>query len=213
MTDLILAIVHYLIVFGIAAVLAAELALMRPAAMSPHTVRLLGRFDAFCGGLALAIVAVGFARVWFGTRGADFYLRNPVFWAKIGAFGIVGLISIKPTLRILVWQKALKLDAGFVPEGAEVGTLRRLMLAEVHVFALVPVFAAAMARGIGLGGLGDVQRHPSGGCRRCRVKTRHSGRTCRSGRKRFTRPPSTLPWYSGKPPAPPDRLPNRNPNP
>ena len=43
MTDFLLASVHHLIVFGIASVLAAELALMRPAAMSPHTVRLLGR--------------------------------------------------------------------------------------------------------------------------------------------------------------------------
>jgi putative membrane protein len=150
MTDLILAIVHHLIVFGIAAVLAAELALMRPAAMSPQTVRLLGRFDAFYGGLALAILAVGFARVWFGAKGADFYLHNPVFWTKIGAFAIVGLLSIKPSLRIAAWQKALKADAGFVPPPAEIGAARRLLLAEIHVFALVPVFAAIMARGIGL---------------------------------------------------------------
>jgi putative membrane protein len=30
-----------------------------------------------------------------------------------------------------------------------VGTLRRLMLLEIHVFALIPIFAAMMARGIG----------------------------------------------------------------
>jgi putative membrane protein len=150
MTDLILAIGHHLIVFGIAAVLAAELALMRPAAMSSQTVRLLGRFDAFYGALALAILAVGFARVWFGAKGADFYLHNPVFWAKIGAFAIVGLLSIKPSLRIAGWQKALRDNAAFVPPPAEIGAARRLLLAEIHVFALVPVFAAIMARGIGL---------------------------------------------------------------
>jgi len=151
MTDLVLAIVHHLIVFGIAAVVAAALALMRPAAMSPQTVRLLGRFDAFYGGLALAILAVGFARVWFGAKGPDFYLHNPVFWAKIGAFAIVGLLSIKPSLRIAAWQKSLKRDAAYVPPPAEIGAARRLLLAEIHVFALVPVFAAIMARGIGLG--------------------------------------------------------------
>jgi len=151
MPDLVLAIVHHLIVFGIAAVLAAELALMRTAAMSPQTVRLLGRFDAFYGGLALAILVVGFARVWFGAKGADFYLHNPVFWAKIGAFGIVGLVSIKPTLRILAWQKSAKVNPVFMPALDEVRELRRLMLIEIHVFALIPVFAAMMARGIGLG--------------------------------------------------------------
>jgi len=149
MTDLVLAIVHHLIVFGIASVLAAELALMRPSAMSPQTVRLLGRFDAFYGTLALAILIVGFARVWFGAKGADFYLHNPVFWAKVGAFGVVGLISIKPTVRILAWQKSAKQDAAFVPPAPETSALRRLLLAEIHVFALVPVFAAMMARGIG----------------------------------------------------------------
>jgi putative membrane protein len=149
MTDLVLAIVHHLIVFGLAAVLAAELALMRPAAMSPQTVRLLGRFDAAYGVLALAILVVGFLRVKYGAKGAAFYMHNPMFWAKIAAFAAVGLISIKPTLRILAWQKLAKADAAFVPALDDVSTLRRTMLLEIHVFALIPIFAAMMARGIG----------------------------------------------------------------
>ena len=149
MTDLVLAIVHHLIVFGIASALAAELALMRPAAMSPQTVRLLGRFDAAYGVLALAILVVGFLRVKYGAKGAEFYLHNPVFWAKIGAFAVVGLISIRPTVRILAWQKRAQADAAFVPPLDEVGVLRRLMLLEIHVFALIPIFAAMMARGVG----------------------------------------------------------------
>ncbi len=98
MTDLALAIVHHLIVFGLAAVLAAKLALMRPAAMSPQTVRLLGRFDAAYGLLALAILAAGAIRVWYGAKRPDFYLHNHAFWAKIAA-----------------WQKALKANPAFMP--------------------------------------------------------------------------------------------------
>lgn len=149
MIDFFIASVHHLIVFGIAAVLAAELALMRPAAMSPHTVRLLGRFDAAYGLLAIAILFAGFARVWKGAKGADFYLDNPVFWAKIAAFGVVGVLSIRPTLRIAAWQKLLKADANFVPPLEEIQRLRRILLVEVHVFGVIPVLAAAMARGIG----------------------------------------------------------------
>ena len=149
MIDFFLASVHHLIVFGIAAVLAAELALMRPAAMSPHTLRLLGRFDAAYGLLAIAILFAGFARVWRGAKGAEFYMDNPMFWAKIAAFGVVGLLSIQPTLRIAAWQKQRKLDAGFVPPMEEIAKLRRILLAEIHVFTLIPIFAAAMARGIG----------------------------------------------------------------
>ncbi|MBB3220495.1 DUF2214 family protein [Pseudoduganella umbonata] len=151
MTDLILAIVHHLIVFGIAAVLAAELALLRPTSMSPHTVKLLGRFDTFYGLLALAILVAGFGRVFHGPKGADFYLDNPVFWIKVGAFAVVGILSIKPTVRILAWQKALKADAGFTPPAEELNAVRRRKLAEIHVFAIIPVAAAAMARGFGLG--------------------------------------------------------------
>lgn len=149
MTDLALAIVHHLLVFGIAAVLAAQLALMRPAAMSPQTVRLLGRCDAAYGLLALAILAAGSLRVWYGAKGPDFYLANHAFWAKIGAFGIVGLLSIGPTRSIAAWRKSVKADAAFLPPLAEVGKLRRLLLIELYVFALIPVFAAAMARGFG----------------------------------------------------------------
>ena len=149
MIDFFLASVHHLIVFGIAAVLAAELALMRPAAMSPHTVRLLGRFDAAYGLLAIAILFAGFARVWRGAKGAEFYMDNPMFWAKIAAFGVVGILSIRPTMRIAAWQKQRKLDTSFVPPLEEITKLRRILLAEIHVFTLIPIFAAAMARGIG----------------------------------------------------------------
>ena len=151
MSDLILAIVHHLIVFGIAAVLAAELALLRPASMSPQTVKLLGRFDTVYGLLALAILVVGFGRVFHGAKGADFYLDNPVFWVKVGAFGVVGVLSIKPTVRILAWQKSRKADAAFIPDAGELTVLRRHKLAEIHVFTLIPIAAAVMARGIGLG--------------------------------------------------------------
>jgi putative membrane protein len=122
---------------------------MRPAAMSPQTVRLLGRFDLAYGVMALAVLVVGFVRVKYGAKGAGFYMHNPMFWAKIAAFAVVGLISIRPTLRILAWQKRAKTDAAFVPPLDEVGALRRLMLLEIHVFALIPIFAAMMARGVG----------------------------------------------------------------
>ncbi len=151
MTDLLLAIVHHLIVFGLAAVLAAELALMRSSTMSPQTVKLLGRFDFFYGMLAMAILVVGFVRVWYGAKGPDFYLHNHAFWAKIAAFAVVGLISIKPTMRILAWQKSLKDNAAFVPTLPEIAKLRRWLLIELHVFALIPIFAAMMARGVGYG--------------------------------------------------------------
>ena len=75
---------------------------------------------------------------------------GPNKWAKVGAFGVVGLLSIKPTVRILAWQKSLKTHAAFIPPAGELQAVRRCKLAEIHVFALIPVAAAIMARGISL---------------------------------------------------------------
>lgn len=149
MLDLVLAILHHLLVFSLAGLLAAELALLRPG-VGGRTLKTLGGLDAAYGVTATLILVVGFSRVFFGGKGSAFYLGNPVFWAKIGAFAIVGLLSIAPTLAILRWRKQAKAQADFAPPAGEVATARRVLVLEVLVFALIPILAAAMARGYGV---------------------------------------------------------------
>lgn len=97
----------------------------------------------------MAIVLVGIGRLAWGLKGWEFYLASWSFWAKMAAFAAVGIASIPPTLRILAWRRAARLGHGFVAPDREVALLRRLVLAELALFALIPVFAAVMARGIG----------------------------------------------------------------
>ena len=149
MTDLILAIVHHLLVFGLAAILAAELAMVRPG-LTGGGLKRLGVIDLHYGAVAGLILAVGFARVFYGAKGPEAYLGSLVFWAKIGAFLVVGLLSAPPTIRILQWRKAAKADPAFALTAEHVGSVRGFLVAEVAVFALIPIFAAAMARGIGI---------------------------------------------------------------
>jgi len=150
LTDLLLALAHHLLVFTIAAVLAAELALLgRP--MSAPALRRVSSLDAAYGMAAMLILLIGFGRVFQGAKGSAFYLHNPVFWAKIGCFLAVGLVSIVPTIRFLQWKKRLQADAGFVPAEAEVSRVRRLVQAELVLFVPIPLLAAAMARGYGFG--------------------------------------------------------------
>jgi putative membrane protein len=85
-------------------------------------------------------------RVFQGIKGEDFYLHNPWFHAKIGAFVLVGILSIWPTLRFLRWRKALKADAAFLPAEDEVRRLRRIVRFELVLVAVIFVCAAAMAR-------------------------------------------------------------------
>ncbi len=147
--DLILAAGHHVLVFSIAAIIAAELVLIRPG-MNAVQVRQAGKIDFFYGIAAGLVVLVGFARVYFGLKGPDFYLQNPVFWAKIGTFAVVGFLSVPPTLLLLKWRGAAKADAAFLPPAAELAAARRYVRIEAHLFILIPIFAAAMARGYGL---------------------------------------------------------------
>ena len=150
MTFLVLAIGHHLLVFALLGVLVAERALM-VGRLSPEDVRRLGSLDGFYGLLAAAILVVGFLRVFFGGKGADFYFANPLFWAKIAAFTLVALLSIVPTMRILAWRRALKADHAFSPPPDEIRRVRHFLAYELIVFPLIPIFAAAMAMGYGVG--------------------------------------------------------------
>jgi putative membrane protein len=152
MTYLALAVGHHLLVFSLLGVLVAERALM-VGRLAPEDVRRLGSLDAAYGALAAGIVVVGSLRVYFGGKGADFYLSNPLFWAKIGAFALVALLSIAPTIRILAWRRALKSDHAFSPAPDQVVGVRHFLSAELMVFPLIPIFAAAMAMGYGLDGM------------------------------------------------------------
>ena len=148
MLDLLLATVHHLLAFGIAAAITAQLVLVRPG-MQPPAVQLAARYDIALGIMSGALVAIGFLRVFFGAKGSDFYIHNHVFWTKVVLFAIVGLMSIKPTRAFLRWRKAQAADAGFTPEEVDIRAVRKTLMTEIHIFALLPIAAAAMARGYG----------------------------------------------------------------
>lgn len=142
-TDALLAYVHHLAVFGIAAILAAEAALLS-GPLPADRVRALARWDAAYGGFAVLALAAGFVRAVYGAKGWDFYAGNPVFWIKIGLFVVIGLISIAPTLKVARWRRS--------GEGApepERQHARRLVIVQAALFALMPLAAALMARGWG----------------------------------------------------------------
>lgn len=145
MPDLTLAIAHHFLVFGLAAMLTAELVLLRPG-LSGQTALRIARLDAGYGATAGLVVVVGVLRVAFGAKGWAFYQANPFFWAKMASFGLVALLSIPPTLRFLRWRAALKADPALAIAENEVRATKRYLLAEGAVLLLVIAFAAAMAR-------------------------------------------------------------------
>ncbi|MDX2264814.1 MAG: DUF2214 family protein [Hyphomicrobiales bacterium] len=144
--DLSLAVVHHIIILALFAVLAAELLLIRPG-MTAADVGRVGVIDGWYGALAVAILAVGFGRAVFAAKGWEYYSANPYFHVKLGAFVVVGLLSIIPTAKIIAWRRRQKIDATAAPALPEITLVRRAVWAEVFLFLLMPAFAAAMARG------------------------------------------------------------------
>jgi len=149
LVDLILTILHHLLVFSLVGCLAAELAAVRPG-MKAEQIRHLGILDSAYGAIAGLIVVIGFGRVFFGAKGSDYFIANPIFWAKIGCFVLVGILSVPPTVRILGWRRSVRADSGFTAPAAEVASVRRFMIAEAALLPFILVFAAMMVRGYGL---------------------------------------------------------------
>ncbi len=143
MFDLSLAIGHHLLIFVLFGVLTAELVLVRPT-LDKATIARTARIDLWYGILAGLIVIVVFTRAIFAAKGWAYYEHNAFFWAKIATFGVIAVLSVPPTIKYIGWQRS-----GSVPTDAEVAMVRRFLWAEVALFALLPIFAAAMARGFG----------------------------------------------------------------
>ena len=147
--DLLLAIGHHLAVFTLVAVFAAEFALLRPG-LSGTRIGQLARLDGAYGGVAALVIVIGVLRVIFGASGWEYYVGNTVFWAKMGAFLIMGLLTIPPTIAIRRWLKAIEGDAAYAVPAAELSASRRYLYLQAITLILIPAFAAAMARGYGI---------------------------------------------------------------
>jgi putative membrane protein len=143
MLDLALAIGHHLLIFALFGVLFAELIAVRKG-MDSAAVARIAAVDLWYGILAGLILIVGFSRAVFAAKGWAYYQHNGFFWAKIGTFAVIGLLSIPPTVRFIQWRRA-----GTSPTDSQVAAVRGFLHAEVVLFALLPAFAAAMARGYG----------------------------------------------------------------
>ena len=143
MLDLTLAIAHHLLVFALFGILFAEFMMVRRG-MEPAVVAKVAAIDLAYGAIAGLILIVGFSRAVFAAKGWTYYSHNLFFWAKIATFAVAGLLSAPPTLAFIRWRRA-----GAAPSDAQVAGVRRYLHIELALFALLPAFAAAMARGYG----------------------------------------------------------------
>jgi putative membrane protein len=146
--DALLAYLHFTAIFLLFAFMTVEVMLMRGSLDAP-SVRLLRHVDLWYFGCAIAALATGILRLVFGAKGADFYLSSWPIYVKFGLFLAVALVSVQPTLTIIRWRRAFESDGDFRVADDERRRMRRYLMMELHVAALIPLFAVIMSRGLG----------------------------------------------------------------
>ncbi len=139
---------HFVFAFILVGALAAEAFILR-LPVDGRVARVLLRADMFYGVSAVLLILAGISRVLWGEKGWEYYQAQPFFWAKMATFIVIALLSIGPTRTFTRWVKAANADAGFSVSEVDAKKVRRLVTIEVHLIALLLLFATLMARGIG----------------------------------------------------------------
>jgi len=139
-----LAAAHYLAIFVTFALLLGEFVLLRLEPTGPG-IKLLSRLDIGYGVFAGVVIATGLARVFWGEIPAPHWASNGLFWAKMAVFGVVGALSVPPTLRILSWSKSLEAN-GRLPEVADRKRVALFVHIELGLLVLIPFLAVFMGQ-------------------------------------------------------------------
>ena len=106
--------------------------------------------DIIYGIAGIALLVSGIFRVIKFGQSSEFYTQNPIFWTKMVVFGLVGSLSLYPTVTYVLW--ALPLSKGELPNVTNnlVSRLRLIINIELIGFGFIPFLATLMARGVGM---------------------------------------------------------------
>ena len=143
-----LAYLHILAILTMVVFISSEAALCRVQWLNAAVVERLAKVDMVYGIAAIAVLATGIARTWWGMKGTAWYWTNPLLHVKLGLFIIVGVLSIFPTLTYFRWRKTLR-ATGKLPDEADIRKTRKLVMVQAHLIALIPLVAVFLARGFG----------------------------------------------------------------
>ena len=146
--EALLAYAHLLAILTMVVFLASEAALCRVEWLNAAVVERLAKVDLVYGIAAVAVLATGVARVFWGAKGLSFYGSNWLLHTKFALFVIIALISIKPTITFIRWRRALR-ATGQLPDEAAIQRTRRLIMVQAHILPLIPLAAVFLARGFG----------------------------------------------------------------
>jgi putative membrane protein len=143
------AFLHHLAAFALVASLAVEMVVIG-GELTLEAARKLRLADLAYGISAGLLLIVGLARVFHFEKGATYYFHTWTFIAKLALFVAIGLVSIIPTLEFLSWRRSVALGKPPAVSARKVRVLRSIIHLELMGVVLILLFAAMMAKGIGL---------------------------------------------------------------
>ncbi|MBL7714345.1 MAG: DUF2214 family protein [Bdellovibrionales bacterium] len=141
-----LAYFHFLSILVLTSALIGE-KLLYKRTMDRADVKRLQRLDIFYFVFAMTAAASGIGRIIYFGKGWDFYIQNPIFWAKMVTYILVAAVSIPPTIHFIQLGKQPGNTVN-VPE-ADFRRISRMIQVEHILLGLMPLWAVLMARGMG----------------------------------------------------------------
>ena len=131
---------------GLPAVFLRGRALKGP--LDAEGLRRLLAADNVWGVAALLWIVTGLLRAFGGLeKGADFYLRSPLFWTKMALFAVILLLEIRPMATFIRWR--IRLGRGEAIDTGAARTLYTLNHVELAIVVVMVFVASLMARGVG----------------------------------------------------------------
>ena len=143
------AFLHHLAAFTLVASLAVEMVVIG-GELTLEAARKLRLADLAYGISAGLLLIVGLARVFHFEKGATYYFHTWTFLAKLALFVTIGLVSIIPTVEFLSWRRSVALGKPPAVSATKVRMLRSIIHLELAGVVLILLFAAMMAKGVGL---------------------------------------------------------------
>ena len=145
----IFAFLHFAAVFGIVATLFLEWQTISrtPTLAEAKRIQVCDRWYGLC---AMAVLVIGFLRVFYFEKGQAFYFASPFFHAKLTLFILIGLLSIYPTVRFIKWRVPIAQGLSPMLDEKEYTWIVMALRAELVLLLGMALCASLMARGVEL---------------------------------------------------------------
>ena len=135
--------VHFVAIFFVVGTLAGEALFLKPLLKRSEVSR-LSRIDMVYGLSTIVVLAAGFT-LWFAVgKPAEFYSSNWIFILKLILFGVVGILSIIPTVFFIKNRKGDPEEEVSIPK-----KVIYMVYAEVVILLMIPLCAVLMTNGLG----------------------------------------------------------------